>query len=436
MKKLTLFSIALLMAIMTAVGLMAEQVGAQGEQIAVSTGLKVIAAQSTMGKYGISGGEIAFSPEDFERSLNARRVDHITFTELPDASLGTMWLGSDSVSVGQTVSRENIHKLSYAPKGEGISENSFVFTTGNGYDIECALYVLEAQNYSPVAGMAGELSLQVSTHRNVSVWGSLSGFDGDGDDIRFEIVSYPTKGIAVLTDSENGEFRYTPKSDFTGKDSFKYVVYDKYGNYSAASEVTLDVSKVKLDNVLSDMGGKRAHTAAITMVERGIMQAESNSQGALEFSPDKKVSREEFLVMAMKSAGINVSAPRDTGFADDAEISASAKGYVALAKEKGFISGTNVDGNYYFYPGNSITAAEAAVIINNVINASQYVVNNTAAISVFEDHNDIPAWAREAMTTLNCVGIINGDDGYLYPQKEMTRGESAMMLQAVIRVLD
>lgn len=437
MKKITMFSIVLLMAMMTVIGAMTGKVSAAStEVIPVSSGLKVIAAQSDMGKYGVSGGEIAFSPEDFERALNSKRVDYITFTELPDEALGVLMLGSDGISKGQTVSRENIHKLSYVPKGEGISENKFVFTTGKGYDIECSVYMLENINCSPVAGVSGELSLSVSTHRNVSVWGSLSGYDSDGDEIKYEIVSYPSNGILYLTDVLNGEFKYTPSSDYTGKDSFRYVVVDKYGNYSAASEVSLDIDKVKLDSVLSDMGGNRAHSSAITMIEKNLMKAGTDKNGKAVFSPEGKVTREEFLVMVMKAVGISEPTSQNIGFADDSDISDFAKGYVGFAKEKGYIKGTQQGGSYYFYPKKTITVAEASVIVDNIIGGARYVVNDKGVLSVFDDHNDVPTWAKDSMQTLKCVGIISGNSGYLYPQKEMTRESAALMINAVIRLTD
>ena len=402
----------------------------------VSLGLRVLASQCGMGKFGISGGEIAFSPEDFERSMNQRRVDHLTFEELPDTSLGTLWLGSEAIKEGQTVSRENLHKLSYVPKGKGILEDSFVFSTGRGYEIECSLFMLEKNNYAPTAGVAGELSLKVSTHRNVSVWGSLSGHDPDGDGIRFEIVSYPNRGTVTLVDAVNGEFIYTPGSEYTGADSFRYVVVDKYGNYSAASEVSLSVGRVKLESVLSDMGGNPAHTDAITMVEKGIMSAQKSASGELLFAPEKTVTREEFLVMTMKAVGIQPSDAANCGFADDSDISASAKKYVAFAKQKGYVKGAEVNGEYYFYPQNTVTAAEAAVIIDNIIGGSRYIVNKNGALSVFADEDDIPAWAEESMLTLKQVGIISGNSGYLYPQKEITRDTVASLLGAIVRLND
>lgn len=428
----------MIMVLMLATGYVSGEVKASstGDVVPVSNGLRVIANQSVMGKYGVSGGEIAFAPEDFERALNSKRVDHITFTELPMGSMGTLRLGSDAVSVGQTVSRENLHKLSFVPASEGICEDSFVFTTGMGYEIECGLYMLEEKNYSPTAGVAGELSLEVSTHRNVSVFGSLSGYDADGDEIRFEIVTYPEHGTVRLTDVKNGEFKYTPIAEYTGADSFRYVVIDKYGNYSAASKVSLTVNGVKLDSVLSDMGGNRAHTSAISMVEKGVMEAKTNSDGKLVFSPDEAVTREEFLVMIMKSVGIKSPDPTDSGFADDGDISAAAKGYVALAAKKGYVSGTKVGDEYYFYPDKTVTSAEAAVMIDNIINGSTYVINDNMALSVFADHDDIPDWAKESVLTLKCAGVISGSGGYLYPERKLTRESAALMLDAVVRLTE
>ncbi len=440
MKKLTLFSITLLMTIMVVAGLASGQTYAADEVAPISTGLQIIAARSSMAVSGLSGNEIAFSPEDFERALNVRKLDYITVTKVPDAAVGTLYLGSEGVSVGKTVSRENLHKLSYAGAAEGISENTFSFTTGRGYEIECSVYMLKSQNYCPTAGNEGELYLDVSTHRNVSIYGTLSGNDPDGDEITFEVVSYPSKGSIIMTDARNGEYRYTPSADYTGKDSFKYVVKDKYGNYSAASTVSLDINKTKLDSVLTDMGGHKAHSSAITMVENGIMTAKE-SDGKLTFAPTEGISREDFLVMVMKAAGLKYTdaqkanggnAQLSTGFEDDKDISASAKGYICLAKQKGFIKG---EGGY-FYPKREITAAEAAVMIDNVIGASSYVVNANASETVFADHVDIPVWAESSIRNLNSIGVMADANGYIYPEKTLDRATGAMMLEAVMKLVD
>ena len=434
MKRLTVFSIFLLVAILCAAGFMSGDIYALEtmERAPVSEGLIILANRSSMVKSGKTGKDLAFEPDDFERALNLRRVDYITLTELPDPALGTLCLGSTPLSVGTTVSRENLHKLCYVEKAEGISSNSFCFTTGNGYDIECAVYMMTEDNYCPVA-TGVSLFAPVDTYRNVSVYGTLNGKDTDGDPLTCEIVSYPKNGSVILGDPECGEFCYTPSSDYVGKDSFRYVVRDKYGNYSAAKEVGIEVKPVALKGVLKDMGGNPAHSAAITLIEKGIMGAEEKDS-ALVFAPNGEVTREDFLVMVMKAAGVTVNEANATDFADDSEISAMAKSYVATAKEKGYITGSQATGESNFYPKRAITAAEAAVIVNNVIDGGRFIDSDKAITTVFSDHLDIPAWAENAILTLNYIGVYSSSSGYVYPTSNLCRDDAALMIASILEI--
>lgn len=443
MKKITLFSIAILMMFMAVAGLSSSKINAATDDVApVSTGLRILAKDSAMAVSAVTGKELAFSPEDFERGLNQKRLGYITVTKAPDPALGTLYLGSEGVEIGKTISRENLHKLSYVEKTSGVTSNSFSFTTGNGYEVECSVYMLSKENYCPTIGKKSELYESVSTYRNVSVYGTLSGSDPDGDEITFEVVSYPENGFVTMLG--RGEFRYTPYSEYTGKDSFKYVVKDKYGNYSASQTVSLEVKGTRLTSVLSDMGGNKAHAAAITMVEKGIMKS-GEKDGITIFAPDNSVSREDFLVMVMKAAGLKYTEGQsndgkavkvNTGFFDDADISDEARNYVYLAKQKGFIKGSESGDISCFYPKRDITAAEAAVMIDNIIGTSAYVANTNATETVFADHLDIPVWAESSVRALNYIGVMADVNGYIYPEKAIDRATAAMMLDAVMKLIE
>ena len=113
-------------------------------------------------------------------------------------------------------------------------------------------------------------------------------------------------------------------------------------------------------------------------------------------------------------------------------MSSEAKGYINLAKQKGFIKG---DGGS-FYPKRDITAAEAAVMIDNIIGASSYVVNANASQTVFADHVDIPVWAESSIRNLNSIGVMADVNGYIYPDKALDRATGAMMLEAVMRLIE
>jgi hypothetical protein len=259
------------------------------------------------------------------------------------------------------------------------------------------------------------------------VYGKVGAYDPDGDEVRYEIVTYGKNGVIDL-DSRTGEYTYTPTGAYFGEDKFEYVAVDKYGNYSTSKAVVLNIEKLKTDIVYSDMYEHPAHHAVLTMTEKGIMSG-STIGTSTYFMPDKSVSRIDFLVMLMHSIGVdNVENVVDTGFDDDCEIPASMKGYVYTARNMGIISGAvDAMGNYYFYPNREITRAEAALIVNNIVNGSAPTIKPT-----FADKNDIPTWAYDAVYALNDLGILVSNNGEYMPSANITRAQTAQMLYALM----
>ena len=150
---------------------------------------------------------------------------------------------------------------------------------------------------------------------------------------------------------------------------------------------------------------------------------------ATYFYPEQTVSRGDFLVMAMKAAGIlNVSDADKTVFCDDGDIAPHLKGYVATAYELGYIKGTYRDGELCFLPDAPITRAEAAVIVCNIIDVATPTIAPT-----FRDAEDIPAFAASAVSALNYMGVLRTDNGNISAQDQLTRGEAAQLLTLVTR---
>ena len=164
------------------------------------------------------------------------------------------------------------------------------------------------------------------------------------------------------------------------------------------------------------------------LTEAGVMSG-TQIGSQYYFHPEKNVTRAEFLVMAMNAAGISdVPTCYDTGFADDAEIPESMKGYVATAYALKYISGSIVDGELKFLPNEEITRAQAAVMVANIMGLEDVAVTPT-----FADGSEIPAWASEAIYSLNTAGILVTHDGYISATAKLTREETAAMLAAVMR---
>jgi len=397
----------------------------------VSPALHVLAADSEMAMAALRGNEIRFEAEDFARALNLSSVGKITVTETPATADGELRVGSTVLNRGQTVSGSNLDLITYAPNRD-VTTASFRFRVGDApYEITCRLYLLDKINHAPTLSTASKNYLNVSTHRNVTLYGTLPCHDPDGDQTTVEIVSYPERGILVLTDCHTGEYTFTPGEGFSGKDSFTYVARDIYGNYSAAATVSLTVEKPSSSVVFHDILDQPCYNAALTMAEEGIMSG-TQIGSFTYFYPDREVSRADFCVMAMHAIGMTEVAPASsTVFSDDAEISSAAKGYIATAYELGYIKGLYKGDTLCFEPNRAITRAEAAVMLGNMIGAATPTVAPT-----FSDADSIPAWASASLSSLTAMGIMDTENGHAEPLQAVTRADAAEMLYELARSVE
>lgn len=398
------------------------------EDVMLSYGVGVIAAGTDMAMSAPVGNDIVFSADAFARALNLQKVDYITVQSLPSTAAGELLLGSTRVAGGQTVSGENLSYLTFSAAAENLTHASFTFTANGGnVPMVCNLYLLDEINYTPTVSVASGLSLELSTYRDMPTYGRLSAYDPDGDSLIFEVVSYPKNGSVRLENRETGDYVYVPEKDFTGSDSFSYVARDKYGNYSAAATVNLRVEASGLSMTYADMLDSRAHVAALTLTEAGVMSGEQIGKQYF-FHPQETVTRAEFLVMAMHAVGISEVAPCEkTVFADDADIPAAMRGYVTAAYEMNYISGTLVEGKLCFLPNEEITRAQAAVMLSNIVGLCDVPV-----IPTFADQSEIPVWASEAIYSLSAAGIMSSEGGYIAPTAQITREQTATMLASAM----
>ncbi len=402
------------------------------QQSTVSGALDVIAYQNQMAIAGISGNALSFSAERFMCAMNMSSIESITVTSLPDISCGSLYIGSDAVSVGQEISASNISLMTYeeVKNGEG-KQASFEFRVDdNAYDIICNIFMIDSVNYSPTTKMASYASLNNATYKDIMISGVLAAHDPEGDELTYEIVSYPAHGILVLENKTLGTYTYTPNESYTGNDSFEYVVRDKYGNYSTSAKVTIEVSAQKTSTVYSDMLESALYSHALAVTESGLMNGVQVGN-YFYFEADREVSRAELVVTAMNAIGIK-SVPEvvTTGFADDDEINPALKGYVALAYSKGYISGIKQNGEIYFRPNEKVKLSEAAVIISNMIGYAKPDVT-----PAFADSDSIPSWSNAAIESLYTLGILEFPDMTVDAGASVTRGDMAKLLNKTMQVI-
>ncbi len=435
-------SIFFLLAILSLSLTLAAPVGATHYGGMLSPGLMNLSEDVCMIRSGLLSGEITFTSEDFRSAVGAT-VDSVTVTALPPASAGTLLCGDVPVTANQTLSGESLNSLRFVPSNT-CTEASFRFKSGGEYSIDCILRYTDSVNRAPtvdaktssaVRKSAGSMETSAGsllwTQKDITVYDTLSATDPDGDALTFEITRYPENGLLELTNPSTGDYRYTPCDGVTGEDSFSYTVRDEWGNYAAEASVTVEIDRAAADLVFADMDGHWAHNAALVMAAENAMDVET-SGGEIYFRPDEPISREDFLVTVMKTLGAGEIEPSATVFADEGEMDAASTGYVARAYNLGIVKGSEEGGVRYFRPSETVTRAEAAVMLNAILGLEE-----PDTVAVFADDHAVPAWARGALYALSEAGIFSGTGaGNLSPNAELSRGAAAQVLLTVKRYVE
>ncbi len=402
---------------------------------AVSYGLRVLAAEQEMVFSGLCGNEISFTADDIRRAMNLSSLDYITITELPAPGEGTLFVGSVGAGKGQVISAGSMHLLSFAAANdEKPSEASMkIAVNGSDYAVTCRLCLLGGLNYTPTVSLAPTVSLNIETYRDMPAAGTVSAYDPEGDEMTFEIVRYAEHGRITLQDRHTGAYTYTPNAGYVGRDSFDYVVRDKYGNYSTSATVSVQVIDRSDALTYADIEATDAASAILKVTSLGLMNGTKVGTDTY-FKPEESISRVEFLVTAMQAAGIgkediaNLSAP---SVADSADIPTAMQSYVSYALQKNYISTKSLSGQSYFRPNDSITRAEAAVILSNIIGYA-----NEDTVTAFADADALPAWSGQALRSLRALGILTAPDGNANASDIMTRADTASWLARTVQLIN
>lgn len=182
----------------------------------------------------------------------------------------------------------------------------------------------------------------------------------------------------TLLDRKTGKIKYTPDENFSGKDKFTFIAVDKYGNESAPATVKIKVEKNRLDIEYADMQGEDAHMAAVILAENDILTGEKLGD-EMTFSPEKEISRADFLIMAMRASDIDKGdSAVASKFEDDASFTGYQRRYIAKAQEMKLVYGFDTDSGAVFRPNESITLAHAATIVGRIAG-----LENTASMMLY-----------------------------------------------------
>ena len=358
----------------------------------------------------VESGEVyCFSATDFSAE---ETLSGICITGLPDASSGTVTLGARVLRPGDILTAQQLQQVTFHPLSTETDREATVtylpiFPDRVDAVAAMTLAVIGKTDEAPIAEDSA-----METYRNLPNETMLKVHDPEGQPMTYTVTRTPKRGDVVIR--EDGSFIYTPRKNKVGIDSFTYTATDPAGNVSREATVTVNIIKPSDAQQYTDTVGKSCRFAAEWMKNTGIFVGETfNGNGC--FSPDKQVSRGDFLTMLVGVLEIPLEeAAVSTGFADD--CADWLKPYVAAAMRAGLTAGWP-EGNV-FGADKPITGAEAAVMLQNALDLA---AQETAA----EESDAVPAWAATALNTLSGYGLSLDADSTL------TRGDAAMIMYRI-----
>ena len=265
------------------------------------------------------------------------------------------------------------------------------------------------QNNAPIAEDSA-----VETYKNLPNEGSLKASDPEGQQLTYSLTRSPRRGSVELR--ADGTFLYTPKKNKVGTDSFTFTATDPAGNVSREATVTVNILKPGNSVRYTDTVGASCRFAAEWMKNTGVFVGEQIG-GEFCFRENQEVTRGEFITMMVKSLNIPLDEDASyTGLSD--ETPSWLRPYLAAAMRAGLTAGIPLDDTGALGVDETITGAEAAVMLQNALDLS--VPTNTG-----DESEDIPSWAAAALSAMAEGGIA------LKAEDRLNRGQVAQVLYQV-----
>ena len=336
---------------------------------------------------GVSAEETVycFSESDFEENLRG-----IILTDVPQN--GKLHLGDRVLKPGDVVTMDQAKTMTFAGEEEGPESLSYLPVGGDGLREKVSMLIPGLKNQPPVAE-----DRAFETYKNLPNSGFLPVKDPEQKEVTVTILKEPRRGTVTL--EPDGKFTYTPKKNKVGTDSFRYQASDPEGNLSREATVTITILKPSDSPQYQDTMGLSCRYAAEWMKNTGIFQAESLGETCC-FSPQKPVSRGEFLTMLLKTLEIPEEENLTLGLE---QVPYWLRPYMAAAVRHGLTAGLPT-WNDYLEP---VTGAEAAVLAENAL--------------------DLPVFAAFSGEEPEAKGIAAGEE-------ILTREEAAELLLEVHRI--
>lgn len=364
-----------------------------------------------------------FTPADFSQEDTLQGV---CITQLPDAAAGTVMLGSRVIRPGDILTAQQLAQMTFCPLRTDTDRDASVgylpiYNDRVEKNATTVISIRGKQDNPPVAE-----DMAMETYKNLPNKGQLKVSDPEGQALTYSLMRKPKRGEVTL--DSDGSFEYTPKKNKVGVDSFTYTATDPAGNVSREATVTIQILKPTDAKQYTDTVGQDCRFAAEWMRNTGLFAGETVGT-AVCFQPEKEVSRGEFLAMVVEALDIPM---KDTAYHSvPADTPDWLRPYLAAAIRSGLTAGLPDTETGSFEAARPVTGAEAAVMLQNVLDLTvsqqtlEAVESGTAPAK-----EEVPAWASTSLTAMADNGItLVADEG-------MNRGQVAKLLYQVSCMAD
>ncbi len=282
---------------------------------------------------------------------------------------------------------------------------------------------------------AGEISISMAIVKTDTLSDEIKQNIGDRPVYNFSVKS-GDKNISKFTGNIKISIPYVPKEDEDINAIIVYYINDDGKlevmtncRYDAAtgnvifetdhfSSYAIGYNKIKYSDVAEDAW----YAKSISFIAaRGITAGTSENT----FSPDRTLTRGQFVTMFMKAYGMVPKDKYDHNFKDAGNTYYT--NYIGMAKDMGITKGIGDD---KFAPDEAITRQDMSVMLYEALKAMNKLPNTylPTGASDYKDTKDIAPYAIDALDYMIKSGVISGSGNNLSPKATATRAQIAQLL--------
>ena len=304
------------------------------------------------------------------------------------------------------------------PRGASINENTGVFT------------------WKPDASQVGDNHVSVTArdssgresvcHFVITVYGSTTG--GSSNDTQTDENENSPSGDTPPAGGGGGgggggaapTDKPDDATDTDNPDDESLLLEEKVPSAGEADEVE-NLRFTDLDN------HAWAADAINTLADDGIIKGMSETT----FAPANNITRADFALLLVRA--FKLESDNTENFADVSASDYFAK-ELAVARNTGIVNGI---GDNKFAPRNTITRQDMMVIVYRALNSlpleGKVAPQATdEVLSQYPDFDTVAPYARDAVSALISVGLVNGKNNLIAPTDYTTRAEVAVLIKRIL----